>query len=103
MNSRAPFWERPLAELDRGEWEALCDGCGRCCVHKLEAEETGLLFPTTVACKLLGPRPGTPPPPAAGRWRAAARLALFGRRQPRNGARGGAIDARLGRERGRRG
>ena len=42
MNAPHAFWEQPLATLDRGEWEALCDGCGRCCVHKLEDEETGL-------------------------------------------------------------
>ncbi len=46
------FWEKPLAELDRAEWEALCDGCGKCCLHKLEDEVTGELFPTNVACKL---------------------------------------------------
>jgi uncharacterized cysteine cluster protein YcgN (CxxCxxCC family) len=53
MNRALPFWEKPLASLDRGEWEALCDGCGRCCIHKLEDEETGILYPTNVACKLL--------------------------------------------------
>ncbi|MCH8616847.1 YcgN family cysteine cluster protein [Sphingomonas sp. SM33] len=53
-----PFWERPLAELDRGQWEALCDGCGRCCLHKLEDEETGLIYPTNVACALLDRRNG---------------------------------------------
>ena len=58
MNARTPFWEKPLASLDRGEWEALCDGCGRCCVHKIEDEETGLLYPTNVACKLLDRRSG---------------------------------------------
>jgi uncharacterized cysteine cluster protein YcgN (CxxCxxCC family) len=52
------FWERDLATLDRGEWEALCDGCGRCCVHKLEDEETGLLYATNVACQLLDRRSG---------------------------------------------
>src|SRR5215213_11132280 len=57
-SARTPFWERPLATLDRGEWEALCDGCGRCCVHKLEDEETGVLYPTNVACKLLDRRNG---------------------------------------------
>ena len=54
--SKAPWWEKPLSALDRGEWEALCDGCGRCCLHKLEDEETGELFPTNVACKLLDRR-----------------------------------------------
>ena len=58
MNQAKPFWEKPLAELDRGQWEALCDGCGRCCVHKLEDEETGDLYATNVACKLLDRRNG---------------------------------------------
>ena len=58
MNGAGAFWEKPLSSLDRGEWEALCDGCGRCCVHKLEDEETGQLYPTNVACKLLDRRSG---------------------------------------------
>ena len=58
MNDGDPFWLKPLAALDRGEWEALCDGCGRCCVHKLEDEETGLLYATNVACRLLDRRNG---------------------------------------------
>ena len=50
------WWDQPLTALDAGQWEALCDGCGRCCLHKLEDEETGELFPTNVACKLLDRR-----------------------------------------------
>lgn len=50
---RERFWELPLGELDRAEWEALCDGCGRCCLHKLEDEDTGAIADTNVACKLL--------------------------------------------------
>ena len=46
-----PFWEAPLASLDAGQWEALCDGCGKCCLHKLEDEETGRIYPTNVACR----------------------------------------------------
>ncbi len=50
---RDKFWERPLAELSREEWEALCDGCGRCCLHKIEDADTGEIEDTNVACKLL--------------------------------------------------
>lgn len=58
MNSATRWWEKPLEELDSGQWEALCDGCGRCCVHKLEDEDTGDLYPTNVACRLLDRRSG---------------------------------------------
>ena len=48
-----PFWQAPLETLDRGQWEALCDGCGKCCLHKVEDDDTGRIYPTNVACKLL--------------------------------------------------
>ena len=48
------FWETvPLRAMTRAQWESLCDGCGKCCIHKLEDDETGELFPTNVACRLL--------------------------------------------------
>ena len=50
---RPKFWERPLTSLNPREWEALCDGCGKCCLNKLEDEETGEIAFTRVACRLL--------------------------------------------------
>lgn len=49
-----PFWQgRALEDLNPKEWEALCDGCGRCCLNKLEDEDTGEIYLTRLACGLL--------------------------------------------------
>ena len=48
-----PFWKmKTLSEMSKDEWETLCDGCGKCCLVKLEDEDTGLRLETDIACKL---------------------------------------------------
>ena len=53
MAADKPFWRtKTLLEMTAGEWESLCDGCGRCCLVKLEDEDTGRIHFTDLACKL---------------------------------------------------
>jgi len=53
MSSDLPFWKtKSLEEMNHEEWESLCDGCGKCCLNKIEDEETNEIHFTNVACKL---------------------------------------------------
>lgn len=52
MTKRPHFWTLPLTKLTHQEWEALCDGCGKCCLLKLEDEQSGDIAYTNIACRL---------------------------------------------------
>jgi uncharacterized cysteine cluster protein YcgN (CxxCxxCC family) len=52
--NKEPFWkQKDLADMDRTEWEMLCDGCGKCCLFKLEYKELHEVRYTNVACQYL--------------------------------------------------
>lgn len=54
MATETPFWKHvPLTEMTPEQWESLCDGCGKCCVLKLEDIDSGGIYYTDVSCKLL--------------------------------------------------
>ena len=51
-----PFWKtKTLAQMSKVEWESLCDGCGKCCLLRMEDADNGNIYVTNIRCKLLNP------------------------------------------------
>lgn len=56
MTDKVPFWVRKtLAEMTDSEWESLCDGCARCCLQKLQDDDTDEIYYTSVVCRYMDP------------------------------------------------
>ena len=56
MSVEAPQSKKDLGRMSRQEWEQLCDGCARCCLHKVEFEDTGEIVYTRIVCRYLDPQ-----------------------------------------------